>query len=153
MFTNTSELTGDFRTGGCLNCSDHAVVEFILLRHIGKPKNKIRMLSFRKAKFHLFRELINKPSWESVLRDKGVDHSWQTSKGAFLRAQELSIPWCRKSGKASKRLAWLKWDPLVKLESKKKMHKHFQKQRQLSWKEYRDAAFFRHSSCIKPGRL
>ena len=58
---------------------------------------------------------------------------------AFLRVQELSIPRCSKSGKEGKRPAWLNWDLLVKLESKKKMHRNNKKihrkwkQRQAPW--------------------
>jgi len=38
------------------------------------------MLNFRKAKFQLFRELVNKTSWETVLKDKGTEKSWQIFK-------------------------------------------------------------------------
>ena len=70
---------------------------------------------------------------------KGMEQSWQIFKEAFLRAQEVSIPKCSKSGKEGKRLAWLNWDLLVKLESKKKMHRQW-KQGQATWEEYGDAA-------------
>jgi len=88
---------------------------------------------------HLFRESVNKTPWESLLKDKGVAQSWQIFNKAFLRAQERSIPRRRKSEKEGKRLAWLNWDLLVKLESKKKMHRQC-KQGQVTWEEYRDAA-------------
>ena len=52
--------------------------------------------------------------------------------------QELSIPRCSKSGKEGKRPAWLNWDLLVKLKSKKKMHRQW-KQGQVPWAEHRDA--------------
>jgi len=45
---------------------------------------------------------------------------------------------CRKSGKKGKRLAWLNWDLLVKLESKKKMHMQW-KEGQVTCEEYTDA--------------
>ena len=60
---------------------------------------------------------------------KGARQIWQIFKEAFFRAQELSIPRYRKSGKEGKRLAWLNWDPLVKLKSKNRMHRRW-KQRQ-----------------------
>jgi len=50
LLTYISELIGDIRFGGCLGCSDHAMVE--LLRDIGQEKNKIGKLSFRKANFN-----------------------------------------------------------------------------------------------------
>jgi len=125
MVTNASELTGDVKIGGSLGCSDHALVEFTVLRYKGQVKSKVRTLNFRKANFQLFKEL-NRTPWETVLGDKGAEQSWQIFKDAFHRAQELSIPQCKKSGKQGKRLAWL-----VKLKSKKEMHWHW-KQGQVS---------------------
>lgn len=93
------------------------------MRDIRQTKSKIKKLNFRKAKFQLFRELLNKTPWESALKDKGAQQSWQIFKKAFLWAQELSIPRWRKSGKKGKKPAWLNQDLLVKLQSKKKMHR------------------------------
>lgn len=50
--------------------------------------------------------------------------------------QALSIPRCRKSGKEGKKLAWLNWELLIKLESKKKRQRQ-QKQGQLLWMNIR----------------
>ena len=54
---------------------------------------------------------------------KGLEQSRQIFKEAFLRAQELSIPRCSKSGKYGKRPVWLNWDLVIKLKSKNKMHR------------------------------
>ena len=69
------ELTDDIRIGGCLGVSDHAMVEITFLRDIGLPKSKIRKLNFRKANVQLFKKLVNKTSWQSVLRDKEAEQS------------------------------------------------------------------------------
>ena len=53
--------------------------------------------------------------------------------------QELSILRCSKSGKNGKSSAWLNWDQVVKLKSKKKMHRQW-KQGQVLWEEYKEAA-------------
>ena len=95
---------------------------YIVLR---QSKSKIMVLNFRKANFQLFRELVNKTPWETVLIGKGAEQSWQIFKKAFLRAQELSIPRCSKSEKEVKSLAWLNWDLLVKLKSKKKLYRQW----------------------------
>jgi len=42
-----------------------------------------------------------------VLRDRGAEQSWQILRDVFHRAQELSVPRCKKSGEEGKRLAWL----------------------------------------------
>ncbi|KAK4827902.1 hypothetical protein QYF61_022325 [Mycteria americana] len=56
LVTNTSQLTGDIKTGGSLGCSDHALVEFAVLRDMGQAESKARTLNFRKANFQLFKE-------------------------------------------------------------------------------------------------
>jgi len=60
-------------------------------------------------------------------------------KDAFYRAQELSMPRCKKSGKEGKRPARLSKNPLIKLKGKKEMHRQW-KQGQVSWEEYRYTA-------------
>lgn len=59
--------------------------------------------------------------WEVVLRDKGTDQSWQIFKATLLRAQELSISVCTKSGKTGWKLARLNKDLLLSLRSKEGM--------------------------------
>ncbi|KAK4830768.1 hypothetical protein QYF61_013257 [Mycteria americana] len=140
MVTNTSGLISDVKIRGSLGCSDHALVEFVVLRDMGQVKSKVRTLNFRKEKFQLFKELFNRTPWETALRDKGAEQSWQIFKDAFHRAKELSIPRCKKSGKEGKRLAWLSQDLLVKLKGKKEMHRQW-KQGQVSWEEYRGDAW------------
>ena len=105
LVTNASELISDVKIGGSLGCSGHALVEFTFLRHMGQAKSKVRTLNFRKAKFQLFKQLVNRTSWQTVLRDKGAEQSWQVFKDAFHRAQELSNPRCKKSEKEGKRPA------------------------------------------------
>jgi len=107
MLTSASELIGGVKTGGSLGCSDHTLVEFTVLRDIGKARSVVRTLNFRKANFQLFKEVVSRTPWETVLRDRGAEQSWQILKDAFQRAQELSVPRCKKSGKEGKRLAWL----------------------------------------------
>ncbi|PKU32688.1 nedd4-binding protein 2-like 2 [Limosa lapponica baueri] len=139
IVTDASELIRDVKTGGSLGCSDHALVEFTVLRDTCQTRGIVRTLNFRKANLQLFKELVNRTPWEAVLRDKGAEQSWQTFKDAFHRAQELSIPRCKKSSKKGKRPAWLSQDLLVKVKDKKEWHRQF-RQEQVSWEEYRDAA-------------
>jgi len=60
MVANASELIGDIKIGGSLGCSDHTLVEFAVLRGMGKARNVVRTLNFRKANFQLFRELVSR---------------------------------------------------------------------------------------------
>ncbi|KAK4811070.1 hypothetical protein QYF61_016356 [Mycteria americana] len=139
MVTNASELIRGIKIGGSLGCSDHALVEFAVLRDMGQAKSKVRTLNFRKANFQPFKELVNGTPWETALRDKGAEQSWQIFKDDFHRVQELLILRCKKSGKEGKRPAWMSQDLLVKLKGKKEMHRQW-KQGQVSWEEYRDTA-------------
>ena len=70
MLTNANELIGDISIGGCLGCSDRAIAEFMLWRNMRQAKSNIRVLNFRKAKFQLFRKLVNKTPWETALRGR-----------------------------------------------------------------------------------
>ncbi|KFP63365.1 hypothetical protein N322_04034, partial [Cariama cristata] len=99
----------------------------------------VRTLNFRKANIQLLKELVNRTPWETALRDKGAEQSWQIFKDTFRRVQELSIPRCKKADKEGKRPAWLSCDLLVKLKGKKEMHRQW-KQGQVSFEEYRDTA-------------
>ena len=47
LVTDASELIS-VRIGGSLGCSDHALVEFTVLRDMGQAKSKVRTLTFRK---------------------------------------------------------------------------------------------------------
>ena len=107
MLTNTSEIMGDVKIGGNLGCSDHAMVDFTVLRDMGKARSVVRTLNFRKDKFQLFKQLVSRTTWEMVLRDRGAERSWQIFKDAFNRAQELSVLRCKKSDQEGKRPAWL----------------------------------------------
>jgi len=108
MLTNVSELISDVKIRGSLGCSVHALVEFTVLRDMEDARSIVRTLYFRNANFQLFKELVSWTPWETVLRERGAEQSWQILKHALHREQELSVPRCKKSGKEGKRLAWLR---------------------------------------------
>jgi len=60
MLTSASELNSDMKTGGSLGCSDHTLVEFTVLRDMGKAASTVRTLNFRKTNFQLFKELVSR---------------------------------------------------------------------------------------------
>jgi len=45
----------DIKIGSSLGYSDHALVEFTVLRDTGQARSIIRTLNFRKANFQLFK--------------------------------------------------------------------------------------------------
>jgi len=79
MLTNASELIGGVKTGGSLGCSDHALVEFTVLRDMGKVRSIVRTLNLRKASFQLFKELVGPTGKQS----SGTE--WQNKAGRSLR--------------------------------------------------------------------
>ncbi|KFQ36645.1 hypothetical protein N331_10919, partial [Merops nubicus] len=100
----------------------------------------VKPLHFMKANLWLFKELTSKTPWETVLRDKRVEQSWQIFKDTYHKAQELTIPSCRKSGSEGRRPAWLSRDLLVRIKDKMRLHKQ-RMLGQVSWGEYRDTAW------------
>jgi len=58
--TNASELISNSKIGGSMGCSDHSLVEFTLLRDMGKARSTLRTKNFRKANFQLFKELLRR---------------------------------------------------------------------------------------------
>lgn len=75
MVTNLSELIRDPMMGDSLGCSDHALVQFTVWREMGQ--SKVRTLSFRRAKYQFFKELVNRNPCEAALRNKGAEQNWQ----------------------------------------------------------------------------
>lgn len=123
MGTSGSELILNIGVGGSLGCSDHTLLEFAVLRGVGQVRNKVRPLNFRKADFQLFKETASEIHWETSLRDKGVDQSWQIFKEVFQPAQELAISRSKKLSKEGKGIAGLSRELLVRLKGKKQRDK------------------------------
>lgn len=60
-----------------------SLVEFTILRNTSQVWNRGRLLNFRKAGFQLFREADSGIPWETALRDKGMEQSWQIFRKVF----------------------------------------------------------------------
>jgi len=115
----SAEIIDDIKIRGSLGCSNHALVEFVILRNVGLAKCGVRTLNFRRVNLRLFKELLVAISWEAVLRDKGVEQSWLLFKDAFLRVQELSITQNKKVSRGGRKPEWLGKDLPVRLREKK----------------------------------
>ena len=63
-----------------------------------------------------------------------TEQSWQVFKDVFHRAQELSIPKCKKSGREGKRPAWPRQEMLVKLRKKRELHRQWKTLHFAIWK-------------------
>ncbi|KFV13114.1 hypothetical protein N340_13029, partial [Tauraco erythrolophus] len=93
-------------------------------------------LDFRRADFGLFRDLLGRVQWDQALKGRGAQESWLIFKDHLLQAQKLCIPTKRKSGRNTRRPAWMNKELLDQLEHKKKAYRGW-KQGQVAWEEYR----------------
>lgn len=53
--------------------TSHTWVGFIGLRNMNQARSIAKNMIFKKANFQLFRNLINRTPWETVLRDEGAE--------------------------------------------------------------------------------
>ena len=132
MLTNAEESIREVKIVGSLGCSDHALVEFVILKNAGLAKSRARTLCFRKAKFRLLKELLSGIPWETVLKGMGTEQSWQLFKDTLLRAQRLSTPQQKKSSRRGRQPLWLCKDLQLKLREKREMYRKW-KQGCVAW--------------------
>ena len=85
VLTNAEESIREVKIGGSLGCSDHAFVEFVIVKKTGLAKSSARTLCFRRANFRLFKELMSGIPWETVFKGMGTGKNWQLFKGNLLR--------------------------------------------------------------------
>ena len=119
VLTNKQGLMGNVKLKGSLGCSDHEMVEFKILRAARRVHSKLTTLDFRRADFGLFRDLLGRIPWDKALEGRGAQDSWLIFKGHLLQAQERCIPTRRKSGKNTRKPAWMNKELLGKVKHKK----------------------------------
>ena len=137
VLISAEEIVKEVKIGGSLGCSDHALIEFVIVKNMGLAKSRVRTLKFRRVNFQPYKELLHEIPGEIVPGDIRMKQSCQIFKDTFLRAQELSIPQHKKSRTGGRKLAWLSKDLLVKLREKKEKYRQW-KQEWVAWKEYED---------------
>ncbi|KFV17941.1 hypothetical protein N340_02406, partial [Tauraco erythrolophus] len=93
-------------------------------------------LDFRRADFGLFRDLLSRVQWDEALAGRGVQESWLIFKDHLLQAQERCIPTKRKSGRNTRRPAWMNKELLDQLGHKMKAYRGW-KQGRVAWEEYK----------------
>ncbi|KAF1454281.1 hypothetical protein FQV07_0012639, partial [Pygoscelis papua] len=92
---------------------------------------------FRRADFGLFRTLVERVPWETVLKGKGVQEGWTIFKKEVLKAQEQAVPVRRKKNGRGRRPAWLNGELLLGLRKKRRVYRLWKKG-QATQEEYRD---------------
>lgn len=121
VLTNEDSIR-DTKIGGSLGCSDHALVEFVVLKNAGLARSRPRTLCFKSTNFWLLKELLRVIPWETTLKGMGTAQSCQLFKDTLLRAQQLSIP-LQKLSSGGRQPSWLCKDLQLELREKGKMYR------------------------------
>ncbi|KAK4814759.1 hypothetical protein QYF61_026736 [Mycteria americana] len=139
LFTNREGLVSDVMVGGCLGHSDHKMIDFLILGEAARGVSKTATLDFRRADFGLFRRLVERVPWEAALKGKGVQEGWTFFKEGVLKAQEQSVPRCRKTSRWGRRPAWLNRELWLELRKKRRVY-NLWKKGQATQEDYKGVA-------------
>ena len=91
LYVNREGLVDDVVVGGRLGHSDHEIIEFSILRDARRGGSRTAILEFQRADFVLFRHLLDRIPWETVLKGIGVQEGWTLFKKEVLMAQEQAV--------------------------------------------------------------
>ena len=110
------------------------MVEFSILGGGRRRNSKTATLDFWRADFELFRRLVGRVPWGSVLESKGVQDGWSLFKKEVLKAQEQAVPLSRKMSRRGRRPVWMNRELFLR---KKRIYLLWKKGR-AAQKEYRE---------------
>ena len=88
VLTNKEGLMSNVKLADSLDCSDHEMVEFKILRVLKRVHSKLATQNFRRADFELFRELLGRVTWEKALEERRAQESWSVFKDHLLQTQK-----------------------------------------------------------------
>jgi len=114
VLTIADKIIEEVKIGGSLGCSDHALVEYVISRKMSL-ESEVELGPWTSGEQNSSCLRNDEITWETVLRDTGMEQSWQLFKDTFLGAQELSTPQHKKLRRGNRELSWLSKDQLVKL--------------------------------------
>lgn len=97
------------------------MAEFSILSEVRRGFSKTATLIILRVDFELFRTLVGKIPWESVLKCKGVQEGWLFLKKEVLNAQEQAVPLCQKMSQQGRRPVWLNRELLLRHWEKKRV--------------------------------
>ena len=123
VLPNKQGLVGSVKLKGSLGCSDHEMVEFKIVRAARRAHSKLTTLGFRRADFGLFGDLLGRVPWDKALERRGAQEILLMFKDDLHQSQERCIPTKRKSGKNTRRSAWMNKELLDKLKHQKEAYR------------------------------
>ena len=130
---------GDVKVGDSLGQVNHEIVEFSILGDVRRVTSKTISLNFQRADFDLFRALVARIPWESLLKGKGIEETWTLLKTEILKAQEQAVPECCKASRRGRRPVWMSQELLLRLREKKRVYVLWKKG-QATWGDYKGVA-------------
>ena len=75
-------------------------------------------MDFQRTDFELFRTLVGRVPWDSVLKGKGIQEGWLLLKKEVLEPQEQAVPCCQMS-QQERRPAWMTRELSWRLQEEK----------------------------------
>lgn len=117
------------------------MVECKVLESVRKESSREQNLGFRRTDFSSFRNLVG---WDlrghqTVLKGKGAQEIWQTSRTTMLQVQEQSIPVLVKTSRHIRRLLLVSRELMVNLQCKNASYRGWKQGRDLK-EEFRNIA-------------
>jgi len=94
------------------------MVEFSTLGEVRSWVSKTAALYFWRVDFELFRALVGRVPWESVLKDKEIHEGWMLLKKEVLKVQ--AVPLCCMMSQTGRKPVWLNRELLMKFWSGRK---------------------------------
>ena len=70
----------------------------------------------------MFRRLVGRVLWGSVLESKGVQDGWLLFKKEVLKAQEQAVPLSCKMSRQRRRPEWMNRELFLRLQEKKRIY-------------------------------
>ncbi|KAK4832410.1 hypothetical protein QYF61_022545 [Mycteria americana] len=122
LFANKDRLVGDVMVGSRLGHNNHEMIEFLIIGEVRRGISRTATLDFQRADFGLFRGLVDKVPWDTVLKGKEVLEDWTFFKKKILKAQEQAIPMCQKMSWQRRRPAWLNRELWLELRKKGRVY-------------------------------
>jgi len=122
--------------GGHPGLSDHEMTKFSILGEVERGASKTTTMDFQREDFGLFRILVERVTWERLLKGKVVQTGWTFFKKEVLKATQQAASMCHKTNQQGRLPAFLNRELLLGLRKKRRVY-HFCKKGQVTHKEYR----------------
>lgn len=137
VLTITEELIKELKIGGTLGCSDHALVDFVILRRWARQKVKSWSWTSGEQASGCLRDYWATSPGKLSLETKEWSKYSNSLRIPFWEHRSSLFPNTQKISRGGRKPARLSKDLLVRLRDKKDMYRKW-KQRGVAWEEYKE---------------